>query len=150
VLRPDPSPHVEFGNHKRLEGCSPRRHSDLYGFHHHFSMPVVKVLKLNPYPLQQILEFLNREARIANNASHGISINRIVPWDRKDSRAIRHDNVFALANDAKVRLLQGSHGIKVIYAGNLAHGATRPHLLYGYHHQETYRLWLPGIHESRP
>ena len=71
-------------------------------------------------PSEQLLELFGCETCVVNNAPHRISVNRIVPGDSEDSGAIRHDNVFALANDAKSRLLQGSHSIKVIYTRNLA------------------------------
>ena len=91
-------------------------------------------------PSQQLLELFGCETCVVNNAPHRISVNRIVPGDSEDSGAIRHDNVFALANDAKSRLLQGSHSIKVIYTRNLAHVTTQPHRSCGSQHQETDHL----------
>jgi hypothetical protein len=48
-----------------------------------------------------------------------------VAWDRDDANPVRHDNVFALAEDPKARFLQRSHSIEVIDSGNLRHDLDR-------------------------
>ena len=53
--------------------------------------------------------------------AHGISVDWIMPGDRKDSNAVRHDNVLALPDDLKTSLLQGAHCIQVIDPRDLAH-----------------------------
>jgi len=46
----------------------------------------------------------------------------IVARNRHNANAIGHDNMLALAHDAKAGLLQSPNGIEMIDAGNLRHG----------------------------
>jgi hypothetical protein len=89
---------------------------------------------------QQFLELTRGEACIMNNTAHGVGVNRIMPWDRKESNTIRHDYVFALPNDSKPRLPQSTHSIHMRYARKLSHDSKRLHLFHGFQHQETGRL----------
>jgi hypothetical protein len=86
-----------------------------------------------------------------HNAAHSIGVNWIMPWDSKNSRTVRQDNVFALPYYAEPNLFQSAHGIQVVYAGNLAHNSTPRPLPHGPQHQEISRLWplsTNGLHRE--
>ena len=81
--------------------------------------------------LKKFFELLDGQPSVAGNAAHGESIHRIVSRNRHDANTVRHDNVFALAHDAKAGLFQSAHRIEVIDAGNLRH-VTPPPLPHGH------------------
>ena len=70
---------------------------------------------------EKFFELFDRQASVARNAAHGKSVDRIVPRNSHDANAVGHDDMFALANDAEVCLLQRTHSIEVINARNLRH-----------------------------
>jgi len=78
---------------------------------------------------EKFFEPFDRQASVARNATHGKSVDRVVPRNSHDANAVGHDDMFALANDAEVGLLQRPHRIEVIDAGNLRH-VTLPPLLH--------------------
>ncbi len=59
-----------------------------------------------PASLQELPEFIQRKPGIANNASHGYGVYRVVPWNGQYSLPIAHHDMFALSDDAKPGLLQ--------------------------------------------
>ncbi|HEY5838181.1 MAG TPA: hypothetical protein VIT19_04030 [Pyrinomonadaceae bacterium] len=61
------------------------------------------------------------QASIARNTAHSEGVNRVVPGNRYEANTVRHNDVFALAEDAKASLLESAHSIEVIDAGNLRH-----------------------------
>jgi hypothetical protein len=73
-------------------------------------------------PSEESLGLFHAEARVAGNAAHGERIYWIVPRNRHDANAVRHDDMLTLAHNAKARLLHGPDGIEVVDAGNLWHG----------------------------
>ena len=72
--------------------------------------------------LEKSFELFDVETSIARNAAHRKGIYWIVARNRHNANAIRHDDMLALAHDAKAGLLQSPNGIEVIDAGNLRHG----------------------------
>jgi hypothetical protein len=60
---------------------------------------------------EKSVEFFDGKTCVARDAAHGESIDRVMSGNRQDSLAIRHDDVLALSNDAKTRLLKGSDGL---------------------------------------
>jgi hypothetical protein len=66
-------------------------------------------------------ELFHAEAGITRDAAHRESVYGIVARNRHNANPIRHDDVFALAEDAKAGLLQSLHGIEMVDAGNLWH-----------------------------
>jgi hypothetical protein len=53
---------------------------------------------------EKFFELFDGQSSVARNTAHSESINRIVPRNRYDANAIRHNDVFALAHDAKASL----------------------------------------------
>ena len=72
--------------------------------------------------LEELLEFFDRQPGIPHDAAHRKGIHRVMAWYREDANTIRQDNVLALTNNPKARLLQSPHRIQMINAGNLRHG----------------------------
>ncbi len=62
------------------------------------------------------------KAGVLNDAAHREGIDRIVARNRKDTLAIGHDDVLALASDPEARLLKRSHGPEVVDTGYPGHG----------------------------
>ena len=69
--------------------------------------------------LEEVAKLLDRKASIACDTTHRESVNRVVPWNSKDSRSIAQDDKLALTQNDKPRLLQRSNCIEVVDAGNL-------------------------------
>ena len=57
--------------------------------------------------LQQLAKLLDCEPSITNDTAESEGVDRIMPWDRKYSRAIGHNDVLALAGDGETGLFQG-------------------------------------------
>lgn len=74
--------------------------------------------------LQQVAKLLGGESGVADDPTERESIDGVVPRNRQDARAVRHDNVLALTDDHEPSLLQGAHGIEVIDARDLRQGQT--------------------------
>ena len=72
-------------------------------------------------PSEQFLELFHREAGIAIDTSHRKSIYGVVTRNSDHSNSIRHDDMFALADNAKAGFLQSVDCIKVIDARNFRH-----------------------------
>jgi hypothetical protein len=70
---------------------------------------------------EQILKIFDCPSGIANDAAHGDGIDRIVAGNRDEVRSVRHDDVFALTNNAEARLLERFDGFRMINAGELRH-----------------------------
>src|SRR6266404_518982 len=68
---------------------------------------------------KKFLELFDVESSIARNAAHRESVYWIVARNRHNANTIRHDDVFTLAQDAKVGFLQRLYGIEMIDARNL-------------------------------
>jgi hypothetical protein len=54
--------------------------------------------------------------------AHGEGIDGIVAGDGQNADAVSHDNVLALASNAKTGFLEGADGIQMVDAGKLSHG----------------------------
>jgi hypothetical protein len=61
----------------------------------------------------------DRKACVANNATQGKCIDRIVARNGQDALTISHNDVFALTHDSKPGLFKRAYRVKVIDAGNL-------------------------------
>ena len=57
-----------------------------------------------------------------SDAAHRERIDRIVARNRKDTLAIGHDDVLALASDAEASLFERSHGPEMVDTGYPGHG----------------------------
>ena len=79
---------------------------------------------------EKFFELFDGQTRVARDAAHSESVDRVVPRNSHDTYTVRHNDMFALANDAEVGLLQRPHSIEVIDAGDLRH-VTPPPLLLG-------------------
>jgi hypothetical protein len=77
---------------------------------------------MRPHRSQELLELIDRETRIAHDARHGLRIDGIGSRDGQDSNTVGHDDVLALAGDAKASLLQCADRQKVRHARQLRHG----------------------------
>jgi hypothetical protein len=51
--------------------------------------------------LQQFFELLDREPSVADDTAECECVDRIMPWDGEDARAVGHNDVLALARDVK-------------------------------------------------
>lgn len=58
---------------------------------------------------KQFAKTVGGEARGANDATDGVGVDRIVAGNGQNSLAISHDDVFALADDAKAGFFQSTH-----------------------------------------
>ncbi len=56
-----------------------------------------------PRSSEQLLELLDGEPRIADDAAHGERVDRVVARYGEDARAVCHDDVLALPRDAEAR-----------------------------------------------
>jgi len=79
---------------------------------------------LRPTSLQKIAKLLRSESGVAHASPEREGVDRVVPWNRQDAHAVRHDDVLALTDDGKPGFLQSAHGIEVIDAGDLRQGQT--------------------------
>jgi len=70
---------------------------------------------------QQFLELIDAKARIMSDTAHGICVDWIVPWDGKNSSAIRHDDVHALPNYVKACPLKSTNGIRMVNSWDFTH-----------------------------
>ena len=71
--------------------------------------------------LKEILELLDCQTSIVNDATHRISINWIVARNCEYSPAIAHDHVLTLIHDPETSLLKGANRPKMINPWNLWH-----------------------------
>ena len=71
--------------------------------------------------LKEILELLDCQTSIVNDAAHRISINWIVARNCEYSPAIAHDHVLTLIHDPETSLLKGANRPKMINPWNLWH-----------------------------
>ena len=69
--------------------------------------------------LEQCLEFVNGQAGIANDSTHGDGIDGIMTRDRDDSLAVTHHKMLALADHPVAGFLKRTFRIKVIDSGKL-------------------------------
>ena len=74
--------------------------------------------------LEQLAKLLNGQAGVAHDPAERVRVDRVVTRDGQDACAVRHDDVLALADDLEPRLLESSHGIEVVDAGDPGHGQT--------------------------
>ena len=70
---------------------------------------------------EQLAEFIDGEAGIADDSCHSNGINRIMPGDGNFANAVGHDDVFALSQDPEARLFQRPNCLEMINAGQLSH-----------------------------
>jgi hypothetical protein len=70
---------------------------------------------------QQLFEFVDGYACIADNLGHRVGIHRVVPWDLHRAHSIAHDDVFALPDENKPCFFQTAHGLEVWDTGKLRH-----------------------------
>ena len=54
---------------------------------------------------EKLLKLFYRQSSISGNTAHGKSVDGIITWNSDDPNAVRHDDVFALANDAESSFL---------------------------------------------
>jgi hypothetical protein len=71
--------------------------------------------------LEELLEVLNSEPSITNDAAHCVLIDRVMTWNRQNSTAITRHNVLALVDDLKTRSFQSPDGPEVINSWKLRH-----------------------------
>lgn len=68
--------------------------------------------------LQEFTKLLNGESGVTHDPTEREGDGGVVPRNRQDARAVRHDDVLALAGDRKSGLLQRTRRVKVVDAGN--------------------------------
>ncbi len=71
--------------------------------------------------LQELLELLDREARIAHDPTHGEGVNWIRSRDSEDALAIGHHDVLAFSSDPEASLLQSPNSVTVVDARDPGH-----------------------------
>lgn len=71
--------------------------------------------------LQQSLELVDSETGIADDASHRIGIDRIVPGNCEYSLSVSHYGVLTLPSDTKSRFLERAYSDLVVYSGQSRH-----------------------------
>jgi len=69
--------------------------------------------------LQQLSKPLDAQACVPDDAAHRKGVDGVAAPDSDDPASVRHHDVFALANNAEARFLQGLHGLKVGDPGQL-------------------------------
>lgn len=74
--------------------------------------------------LEQLAKLINRKTGVANDTAEGKRVDGIVTRNSKDARAVGHDDMFALTDDDECPLLESTHGIKMVDAGNLGQDYT--------------------------
>ena len=79
--------------------------------------------------LQETTELLCGDSYVALDPPEREGVDRVVPRNRQDARAVRHDHELALTDDGEPGLLQSAHGIEVIDARNTRHGQTATSIL---------------------
>ena len=72
--------------------------------------------------LQQLAKLLNSEAGITDDTAEGESVDGIVARDSQNARAVRHNDVLALADDRETCLLEGTCCIEMVDARDLGQG----------------------------
>ena len=72
--------------------------------------------------LQQLAELLGGQSCISYNSTESKAFDRVIPRDDHLAVAIAHHDVFALADDLEVRLLQSAYSRQMIDSGNIRHG----------------------------
>ena len=70
---------------------------------------------------QELPEVIGCKPSVAHDSAHCEGVDWIVAWNRDDSGAVGHDDVFALARDAKPHLFERPHGIEIVDSGNAGH-----------------------------
>ncbi len=75
---------------------------------------------------EKFFELFDRQPSVASDAAHGESVDWVVPRNSHDANTVRHNDMFALANDAEVCLLKRADSIQVIDAGDLRHVTPPP------------------------
>jgi hypothetical protein len=83
------------------------------------------------FRLEQFFELFDAETSIACNAAHRECVYRIEARNRNNTNTIRHNDMFALAQNSKASLFESLHCFKMINARNFRH-AIRPPLLPGH------------------
>lgn len=63
--------------------------------------------------LQQLPEPFDRQARIADDATHRERVDGVGSRNRENPGAIRHDDVLTLTKNPKARLFQGTNRVEV-------------------------------------
>ncbi len=71
--------------------------------------------------LKRCPKLFYRETSIPCDPTHGIRVDRVITWNRQKPNAIRHHDMLTMTDNAKSRFLQGSHGSKMIDAGDAWH-----------------------------
>ena len=66
--------------------------------------------------LQELTKLLDGESCVAHDPPERESVDGVVPRNRQDARAVRHDDVLASTGDHDPGLVQSAHGIEVIDA----------------------------------
>ncbi len=74
--------------------------------------------------LQEGAKFFNGQPSIPHNTPHRDCMDRIVPGNSEDAHPIRHDNMFALPDNAKASFLKRPHSVLVIDPRQLGHRYT--------------------------
>ena len=67
---------------------------------------------------QKFTEFLWRKPSIAHNPTKSKSINRIVPWDSKDTRTVGHDDMLPLSHNQEACFLKSTNCCEMIDTRN--------------------------------
>ena len=70
---------------------------------------------------QQLSKLVDTQACVPDDAAHRKGVDGVAARDSDDPASVRHHDVFALANNAEARFLQGLHGLKVGDPGQLSH-----------------------------
>jgi hypothetical protein len=71
--------------------------------------------------LEEFSKLFDRETSIADNTTHRERVDGIMAGNRKKPHTVRHDDMLALARNAKTRLLQGPDRLQMIDAGEFWH-----------------------------
>lgn len=72
--------------------------------------------------LKQLAELFDGKPGVSDDTTEGKCVDGVVTRDGEDARAVRHNDVLALANHRKSGLFESADGIEMINARNLWQG----------------------------
>lgn len=73
---------------------------------------------------KESFELFNGQASVPHDTTHDNGVDGVRAWDGENSDAVGHDDVLALAHDAKPGLFESENGSLVVDPGNTGHRST--------------------------
>ena len=70
---------------------------------------------------EQFAKFVDSQACILDDTSHGDGIDGVVRWNGNFADAVGHDDMLTLAQNSEACLLQGPNSLGMINTGQLSH-----------------------------